>query len=104
MDSRIKAIKLMINNVGEDLAVDRALRTGMLAILDTIEPEQEQKQPEPEPKPERKPKPKKSTAKELDIGKIKSLREAGWTLAGIAREMGVSQQTIANHLKKAGMK
>jgi DNA-binding NarL/FixJ family response regulator len=102
MQSQIKAIKLMINNVGEDLAVDRALRTGMLAILDTIEPEQEQKQPEPEPKPEKKP--KKNTAKELDIGKIKSLREAGWTLAGIAREMGVSQQTIANHLKKVGMK
>ena len=101
MDSRIKAIKLMIINVGEDLAVDRALRTGMLAILDTIEPEE---QPEPEPKPKKDTKPKKSTAKDLDVGKIKSLREAGWTLAGIAREMGVSQQTIANHLKKAGMK
>ena len=97
MQSRIKAIKLMINQLGEDAELDRALRTGMLAILDTIEPE-------PEPEPEKKPKPKKSTAKELDIGKIKSLREAGWTLAGIARETGVSQQTIANHLKKVGMK
>ena len=100
MQSRIKAIKLMINQLGEDAELDRALRTGMLAILDTIEPEQ----PEPEPEPEKKPKPKKGTAKELDIGKIKSLREAGWTLAGIARETGVSQQTIANHLKKVGMK
>lgn len=37
----------------------------------------------------------------LDIGKIKALREGGWTLAKIADEMGVSPQTILNHLARA---
>lgn len=39
--------------------------------------------------------------KNLDIGKIKALRDAGWSLKKIAEEMGVaSPQTIANHLKE----
>lgn len=59
--------------------------------------------PEPEPKPAPKKQPKKSTTKkELDVGKIKALRKAGWSFQKIADEMGVaSAQTIANHLKGA---
>ena len=53
-----------------------------------------------EPKPEPKPAPKKSTKKDLDMGKVRALRDAGWSLAAIAEEMGVSQQTIANRLMK----
>lgn len=40
--------------------------------------------------------------KNLDIGKIRALRDAGWSLKKIAEEMGgCSPQTIANHLKEA---
>lgn len=47
---------------------------------------------------EKKPHP---TKKKLDIGKIRALRDAGWSLKKIADEMGVgSPQTIANHLKE----
>lgn len=47
---------------------------------------------------EKKPHP---TKKKLDIGKVRALRDAGWTLKQIAEEMGVaSPQTIANHLKE----
>lgn len=47
---------------------------------------------------EKKPHP---TKKRLDIGKIRALRDAGWSLKKIAEEMGVgSPQTIANHLKE----
>lgn len=54
-----------------------------------------------EPKPEQKPKPKKAVnRKELDMGKVKALREAGWSLEKIADEMGCAAQTIANHLKE----
>ena len=48
---------------------------------------------------EKKPHP---TKKKLDIGKVRALRDAGWSLKKIAEEMGVaSPQTIAKHLKEA---
>lgn len=39
--------------------------------------------------------------KELDVGKMKALRKANWTLAQIADEMRCSPQTVANKLKEA---
>ena len=44
---------------------------------------------------------KQTTKKPLDMGKVKALRKAGWTLDKIADEMGCSAQTIANKLKGA---
>lgn len=38
--------------------------------------------------------------KDLDDGKIRALRKAGWTLEKIADEMGCSIQTVANRLNK----
>ena len=84
--------------------LDEALRISALAYLDKLDPpEAEQKDDKPEQKDEKTSAPKKKQSK-IDTGKIKALREGGWTLAGIAREMGCSQQTVANHLKKMGMK
>ena len=40
----------------------------------------------------------------LDDGKIKALREAGWSLEKIADEMGCTPQTVANHLNAMGGK
>lgn len=59
--------------------------------------EKEEKAPAPE-----KPAPKAPAKKrkELDMGKVRALRVAGWTLEKIADEMGVSTNTIANRLKK----
>ena len=42
--------------------------------------------------------------KELDTGKIRALREAGWSLEKIADEIGCSPQTVANRLAKMGGK
>lgn len=50
----------------------------------------------PKAAPKAAPKPKK----ELDIGKVKALRKAGWTLEKIADEMGVSSPTISKSLKE----
>ena len=55
------------------------------------------KDPEPEPT-KRKQNP--GSTKVLDEGKIKALRVAGWSIAKIADEMGVSEPTIAKRLKK----
>ena len=43
----------------------------------------------------------------VDIGKMKALREAGWSYAKIADEMRISEGSVYNYLKRAeeeGMK
>ncbi len=45
------------------------------------------------PPPQKKKKP-------LDVGKVAALRNAGWSMKKIADEMGVSEATIYNNLKK----
>lgn len=55
------------------------------------------------PAPELPKEEKKSTRKiELDMGKVKALRDAGWTLKEIADEMHVAPSTISNKLKEEG--
>lgn len=44
---------------------------------------------------------KQNNRTKLDIGKIGALLRAGWSMAKIADEMGVSAQTIANHKEEA---
>lgn len=58
--------------------------------------------PKPEPKQEpKKPAPKKPAGKiNIDMGKVKALRNAGWSFDKIGDEMGVSAQTIANRMKE----
>lgn len=46
------------------------------------------------------PKPRRGSYKGLDIGKIKALYNAGWSTRKIADEMGCSQRTICNYLKR----
>lgn len=60
-----------------------------------IEPMPELLQKEEPKTVKREPKNKKT----LEMGKVKALRKAGWSLDKIADEMGVSPQTIANRLK-----
>ena len=42
----------------------------------------------------------KPIRKNIDKGKVKALRRAGWSINKIADEMGVSTATISYHLKK----
>ena len=99
--TNLEAVKVLVRSMGDDATMVEAIKVGVLAILEDMEPGivpvKEQK------KPEKKQEPKK-TGKEFDIGKAKALREGGWTLAGIAKELGCSQQTVANQLHKAGAK
>ena len=43
----------------------------------------------------------KTAKRELDVPKMKALRNANWTLAQIADEMRCSPQTVSNKLKEA---
>lgn len=54
--------------------------------------------------PDEKPKKKAwggQNKKQLDLGKIAALRNAGWSLDKIGEEFSVSGTTIANHLPEA---
>lgn len=63
------------------------------------------KDPQPLQKtaPQPKTETKKGRKKALDTGKLKALRDAGWTVAKIADEMGVSEPTIRNYIHKLGI-
>ena len=58
---------------------------------DAVRPE------EPAPAPD--PAPKKPKAK-VDVGKIKALHKAGWTVPKIADEMRLSAPTVRKYLKE----
>ncbi len=69
-------------------------------MVDIPEKKEEDADADQEPK---KPKAASKKRKPLDVGKMKALRKAEWSLAKIADEMRVSPQTVANYLKKEGV-
>ena len=104
--NRIELIAGMLQEVGADPVSDRVLAQAAIVILGRLIPPQPESQPEPVPDPEPTPKPKpekKRKRKSFDTGKLKALRNAAWSIAKIADEMGVSEQTIRNHMKKEGI-
>lgn len=103
-----KVLQTLLRTMGSNSELNEALRYACLAILDKGEEE-----PEPVPeekKPEQKPEPKKPKAQEkkpkkaLDVGKMVACYKAVWSMAKIADELGCTSQTVANNLKKAGVK
>jgi len=46
----------------------------------------------------------KKLRKQCDVGKMKALREAGWSLQKIADDMGCTATTVSNWLKKEGIR
>ena len=94
---------------------NEALRVSIVTILNTLERMQNEQKAEAESAPEVKPEqaqpkkePEKVPAKKrgrkpFDVGKAKACREAGWSIAKIADEMGVSTATVSTKLKSAGV-
>lgn len=85
----------------------RKLLGACIAIMDvTFEDEKPQSEPsadtDPQEPAEKAPDEgtKKPGRRPLDTGKLKALREAGWPVAKIANEMGVTEQTIRNYITK----
>lgn len=77
----------------------------VFAVMQTQAKAEERPKKEPEPKAEVKPTPPpKSPAgqgrkRKLDTGKMRALREAGWSYEKIADEMGCSAGTVWNYFK-----
>lgn len=64
-------------------------------------PDPEEREPLPEIETVSEP-PKKR--KDIDMGKIRALHNAGWSQQAIADEMGVSAPTIKKRLEEMGLK
>lgn len=96
-------------------AISNAIRRVNDAL--TAAPEEESEKAEPEPKSEPDPPPKVTRAKKQldeaekayqsrkisDLGKLRSLRAAGWDVEKIATEFGCSGQTVRNTMKREGI-
>lgn len=48
------------------------------------------------------PKPEAPNKKQIDVEKMKALRNAGWSMKQIAEEMQLAPSTVCEHLKKDG--
>lgn len=78
---------------------------------DTEEPEKAEPEPEPDPPPKasRAKKQLEEAEKNFqkrkigDIGKLRSLRAAGWPLKKLAEEFGCSEATVYNTMKREGI-
>lgn len=110
---RISIAKTLLKYIGRDsIENDWAIAQGVIVILDGAEPQENRQATKPTPSMGDKTAPKKpkiaqnqseKKVKSFDTGKLGALRKAGWPVAKIADEMGVSDQTIRNYMKKEGI-
>lgn len=103
-----KVLQTLLRTMGSNSELNEALRYACLAILDKGEEEPEPVPEEKKPEQKQAQKPKKESAKKtkkaLDVGKMVACYKAGWSMSKIADELGCTSQTVANNLKKAGVK
>lgn len=105
--SNSELIRSLVNVIGIDLELDKAIKDVVLGLLELPEEPEPKKEPAKRGRPkkteEKKTEPKKSEPKPFDTGKLKALLNGGWSVAKIADEMGVSVQTIYNKMKTEGI-
>ena len=99
--TNIEIAKTILKYVGQDsIEVDRALCAGVILLLDG------QKATKPErtkPDAPATTAPKRGGRPPFDTGKMRALLKAGWSIAKIADEMGVTETTIRKHCKEEGL-
>ena len=107
--SNIEIVKVLLKHIGEDLSQDKAIAAGCITILDATDPKPAvaaSRQKATDADAPEKPAASKPAAKreKFDTGKMKALLQGGWSIPKIADEMGVSDQTVRNHMKREGYK
>lgn len=88
-DGRIEAPEPIRSFDNHDFCKECALDILKYAVTEKSEADPEEKEEDPDKK-----------AVKVDTGKIKALHKAGWSVAKIADEIGCSEQTVYNHLKR----
>lgn len=87
-------IKELLNEMELNTEKNKALRLSIITILNNLGAEKTKSE---------YLKGKAGRKSYFDIGKAKALREAGWSVAQMAEEMGYCEQTVRTQLKKAGI-
>ena len=87
----------LMNLAVEEMKADTDVREALQEIREEVDAQLE----EAKPKPKQKRKRPEHYKKELDVPKMRALRNAGWTLTKIADEMRCSPQTVCRKLKEA---
>lgn len=93
--TNIEIIKMLINALDTNGVSEEANKQAALALLDNLKVAPKKDTTEPV-KAVVKPRGRKP----VDNGKILALHDAGWPTKKIADEVGVSEQTVKNHIKK----
>lgn len=89
----------IIEEITPDTPIDSIMKAKRIAVIGES---QAPKAPVKTPvKKTAKKKPAKQIKKVVDSGKILALHKANWKPEKIADEMGISTQTVYNHIKKA---
>lgn len=107
----LEAIKTLASVIETKDDLSEAIRVLIMAAAESkpasdpvkAEPVEEPKKEEPK-KPGPKPGTKPKGQKKIDDGKIRVLREGGWSITAIADEMKLSAPTVKAHLAKMGVK
>ena len=107
----LEAIKTSASVIETKDDLSEAIRVLIMAAAESkpasdpvkAEPVEEPKKEAPK-KPGPKPGTKPKGQKKIDDGKIRVLREGGWSITAIADEMKLSAPTVKAHLQKMGVK
>ena len=104
----IDVIRELITSMRDLEPKNEALRIGIVAILDRLSQCNTKKaevkaEAETEAEPKKRGRPGRGR-KPFDIGKAEACKNAGWSIAQIADELGVTEQTVRNNFNKAGIK
>ena len=96
--TNVEIIKMLVNALPAEGVGDEALKKAAIALLDNLKvaPKVDKAKAVEAVKAE----PKTVGRKGVDHGKIVALDKAWWPTAKIADEMGVTVQTVKNHLQK----
>lgn len=110
----LEAIKTSASVIETKDDLSEAIRVLIMAVAeserapDPVKAEPVEAPEEPKKEAPKKPGPKPGTKpkgqKKIDDGKIRVLREGGWTITAIADEMKLSAPTVKAHLQKMGVK
>lgn len=96
-DDLSEAIRVLIMAVAESKPASDPVKAEPVKAPEEPKKEEPKK---PGPKPGTKPKGQKN----IDDGKIRVLRDGGWSITAIADEMKLSAPTVKAHLQKMGVK
>lgn len=109
--SNTEIVRAILKYIGRDsIEVDRTLAEGCRILLAEAEKEvqteperTETEQTETEQTAPEQPRTRRGGRPPFDTGKMRALLKAGWSIAKIADEMQVTEQTIRKHCREEGL-